>query len=147
MSCISLGACVTAGNLHPKLASALGDYIKLQVAFTVCFFFLGGKKKFGASKSRSAQIPCAVRWILQLFFVTDVLLWCFAIEDKFQPCAHRPREPSGGKTCSISAGTTASPRKFCSTAAWCGASSLGPPQTPKVEYPAPPILSPTAYLL
>lgn len=58
----------------------------------------------------------------------------FKIE-KFQPCVHRPRGTSGGRTCSISVKTTASPRKCCSTAAWCGASSPGPPQTQKVENP------------
>lgn len=99
-------------------------------------FFLSGKN-FRARKSRIPQIPCSVRSISQLLFVVDVLLWCFALEENFQPCVRRPRERSGGRTCSISAGTTASPRKCCSTAAWCGASSLGPPQTPKVEQTPP----------
>lgn len=99
------------------------------------FFFLSGKKTLGAWKLCLPQIPCAARSIFQLCGWCAAVMFCDRRE--VPPCVHRPREPSGGKTCSISAGTTASPRKFCSTAAWCDASSLGPLQTPKVEYPPP----------
>ncbi|KAK2863204.1 hypothetical protein Q5P01_002737 [Channa striata] len=49
-----------------------------------------------------------------------------------QPCVHQARGASGGRTCSTFVKTTASPKKSCSTAALCGASSPGPHQTPKV---------------
>uniref|UniRef100_A0AAQ4RF94 Kv channel-interacting protein 4 n=1 Tax=Gasterosteus aculeatus aculeatus TaxID=481459 RepID=A0AAQ4RF94_GASAC len=50
---------------------------------------------------------------------------------RFQPCVHQTRGPSGWRTCGISAEAEGSQRKSCSTAAWCVASSPGPPQNQK----------------
>lgn len=159
MSCISLWPCITAGKCHPKLAYVLRCFLPELVA--VCLVCSGGCSYLclnvylrllrGHDLSFENKNLCVT--ILELHFLqihgplrSTWMIWLVPVRDlhannvtlyfeieKFQPCVHHPRGPSGGKTCSITVKTTASPRKSCSTAAWCGASSPGPPQTRKVE--------------
>lgn len=159
MSCISLWPYITAGKCHLKLSYVLRCFLPELVA--VCLAFSSGCSYLclnvylsllrGHDLNYESKNLCVA--ILELHFLqirgplrSTRMIWLVSLRDlyannvtlyfeieKFQPCVHHPRGPSGGKTCNISVKTTASPRKSCSTAAWFGASSPGPPQTRKVE--------------
>lgn len=62
------------------------------------------------------------------------------------PCQRQPRGPSGERTCNISVGTMASPRKSCSTAVWSDASSPGPLLKPKVQRPPLEVVAKIAWI-
>lgn len=135
MSRISLWLCITAGKFHPKLASVPRCVFCTPQWLRPCVPLLPEAAQRSGFKSESGinrfRISLFRRRMVQLIWDLHAVLY-FKLE-KFQPCVLHPRGPSGGTTCSISGKNTASQRKCCSTAAWCGASSAGPPPTPKVE--------------
>lgn len=154
MSCISLWQCLPWGKNHPTLAYVLGwialtwsGFLCMLWCSCLCFNIYQSllRGHHLNNEARNNFLCYNLKWIYwKLTALREVSWWLGLVANnatlyfkiaEFQPCVHQLRGPSGGRTCSISVKTTASPRKSCSTAAWCGASSPGPPQTQKVQKP------------